>query len=694
VSDPRPKRLHPALLAAVAVYLVSRALVLYTSFDQVAIPAYELFMNGTIARDLVGPVTSDVPLLFYYDNAMGPVLASYLVVPFYHLFGPSYLAFKLVSFVSLFPAIFLIWAFLRRHFGTRAAAVGALLFALPPTTSFKYTLVPMGNHAENVTLTMLALWGFFRIYDSKHRPAALVLAGLYAGIALMIFLGALIPVAILFACHLGLVGWRRGLRELPLAALGFALGLVPLVLANTLLPGASGLDFLLSKFVRSEPGGEGFELGTFIERFADFFTLYLPQAGTFPDFLGIPGAVAEYVFLACFVVAYAMLLPDAARGALELVRGALGAGAVEREGAVGRATLLPLVLFLPLTAIAFGLADFRMADHAWPERFAGFRYFLPHFLFAILLIAIAAQRVKLARVALPGAALFSGLFSLALIDWSGSTPNVGARYAGYNMQQNARLLLLPKNGPPALPERIRLSETFPKPFRERIYSGHGYHELFVHTLVDRGTFAEFDLRAALAPYPREHWADVARGVGMRIRHAQYEAGRVSEESWALLVRLVVEDAPHAEQVAEGLCTWWSPVLEFRQSAHVEENMRLVHASHATKRPVVARAVARGYGWDSGHYLRRGIASEEARIVASLERMPPSSIAPFYYGLGMGFADGGEVEDFPAGIVAWVPADHVKQVLDGFQARLVEMHGPEEAVRRFGKVTLPDGWEGR
>jgi hypothetical protein len=692
----------------VALYLVSRSLVLYTSFDHVAIPQYELFMMGSIARDVVGPASSEVPLLFYYDNAMGPVLASYLAVPFYYLFGPSYLAFKLVSFVSLFPALFLIWSFLRRHFGTRAAAIGALLFALPPTTSFKYTLVPMGNHAENVTLTMLAMWGFFRVHESSRRRTALFLAGLYAGIALMIFLGALIPVALLFGCHVGLVGWRRSLRELPLAGAGFLVGSIPLVLANTLLPGASGVGFLSAKFAGS--GGGGFDFGRFAGRLGDFFALHLPKAGSFPDFLGIPGAVAEGVFLACFVVAYAVLLPDAVRGIFELMRGALGRGAIaegDANAVVGRAALTPLFLFLPLTAVAFGLADFQMAEHAWPIKFAGFRYFLPHFLFAILLIPIAAERLRVLRFALPVAALFTGLFSLALIDWSFSTPNLGAHYDGYNMRQNARLLLLPRNGLATiverpegkflerdLPEILRYSDSFPRPFRQRVYFGHGYNEAFAHTYVSGRPWTELDLTQLLAPYPEHDRVEVARGMGTLLRHKQYEAGRISEESWALLKRLVQERAPHAAQVAEGVCTWWSPVLEYRQSAHVEENLRLVHASHATKLPEVAQAVARGYGWDSGHFVRRGIASEEERIVASLERLPPSSVEPFYFGLGMGLADGGEKGHIPESVASWVPEEYVDTVLDGCLARMVEVWGPEQGVREMQDIERPEAWVGR
>jgi hypothetical protein len=440
---------HPALVAAAVTYLALRALVLHTGFDLVALPAYELFPSGTLARNLLGP-RSDLPLLFCYDNSLGPPLISHLGSLSFALFGPTYLALKLVSFVVLFPCLFLVWSFLRSHFGTLAAGLGALLFALPPTTLFQYTLLPIGNHAENVTLTMLALWAFLRVHASPRRGPALFLAGLVSGLALSIFLGALVPVALLFALHAGLVGWRRALREVPLALFGFAAGLVPLFAANTLAGGARGLSFRSEKFKGSTEAA-AFDWSLFWTRLGDFFTVHLPRASASHDLLGIPGDVADALFLAAAAAAGALALPGALRGLLELARGLVGRGALtageaERDSeaaraVVGRAALVLVFAYVPLTAVAFALSDLRMGDHAWPLEAAGYRYFLPTLLFALLLIALTSARLlrgnaaaRAAGVALLAAAFGAGCFDLALVDLGSPRKGAGAHYAGHNVK--------------------------------------------------------------------------------------------------------------------------------------------------------------------------------------------------------------------------------------------------------------------
>src|SRR5439155_17497670 len=124
---------------------------------------------------------------------------------------------------------------------------GALLFALPPLTLLRYSVVCSGNHFENLFFTMLALVCTYRWLAGKRKRGALLLAGFTWGLALFVFLGALIPVGILLGMYLGLTGWKRAAREAWPAVLGFVLGFAPLVVINAWTSGR-GLGFLSAKF--------------------------------------------------------------------------------------------------------------------------------------------------------------------------------------------------------------------------------------------------------------------------------------------------------------------------------------------------------------------------------------------------------------------------------------------------------------
>jgi hypothetical protein len=556
---------------------------------------------------------------------------------------------------------------------------------------FEYSLIVVGNHAENVTFTMLAVLCFFRVHSSRHRNLAVFLAGLTSGVALTIFLGALVPVALLFATHVGLVGWRKGAREVALAGAGFFLGLVPLALANTMAGGQRGLSFLGAKL-----GGEGagFDAARFAGRLGEFFTIHLPRAGQFPDWLGIPGAVPGYLFTAAFVLAYALALPETLRAVVELVRGALGAGAVRADGnaAVPRAALPLLTLYLPLTAVAYALSNLKMGDHAGS---AGYRYFLPHFLFSILLIAVVAGRRRGAwRAALLAAAFLPGLFTLELIDPSFSHAGNGADYDGYNMKQNARVLLNTHNAY-THEEVVRLAESYPPVFRERVYYGLGFYEAFKRppTGERQGALAgDLELSGLIDGYPEERRPDLARGVGTWLwwPHGP-DQGPLTPERWALLARWYAEGDPYALLAAEGLVAKWGPLLEGELAAHLELNLGAVSRSHAEQPLPLAAAVARGFGLDCGRLLRRGIRAEIEAVDAARMRLPGDTAGDFYVGLGMGLADGGERPALPARALAWVPAARAEAVLRGFESRLVEIYGSAAAAEVLAGVVTPPGW---
>ncbi len=680
------RRPYLGLLIAVAVYVGLRALVLHTAFDQVAMSMYEQYPMGTIPRlvMLEGP---GIPLRHFYDNAAGQILTALLALPFYLLLGPTYLALKLVPFLLGLGVLLLAWSLLRRHFGELEAALGALLIALGPGTMLFYSLAASGNHFENLFFTLLALWAFARLETGGgRRVARLWLAGYTAGLAVFVFLGAITPVGLMALAHLGRAGARRAARDLVHAGPAFVLGLLPLIALN-LGTRARGGQFLAAKFAA---GAADPDAGRLLDRFVEFFTLHLLPAPTFPDWLGIPGRVADAAFVAAFAAAWLAALPEASRAGWRLARGAILGGAPEIGAR--QSVLVVLVLYLPLTALAYALSNLRIGGYSPPIVAGGYRYYLPTFLFACLLLAAAAGRGRavprlrwLGSVA-ASLALAACAFDLALVDLSFARAGVGPRYEGHYFRQLARTLLGRMQS--LSEEQVRAhAEGLPPEFRARVYEGLGFYRAMRTSAGGAAEPADAP-RAFAAGFPAEREIDVLRGVGICLREDLLsEPRRAAAEA-----RLRAWSAAQPEEtghVLEGLGTGWGFLLASRTEEHFAETRRLIAALSDLDR----QALSRGHGLSCGRVLRRGIAFEQPWVAGELERLPANERAAWLFGVGLGLADGAETPAVPPGAAELVGPDQASPLLDGLAARLREIHDPDgaRAWMRTLEPELPAPW---
>lgn len=659
------------LWLACATYLLLRGAILVSAFDQVALWAYEPYMCGTVARSLLAG-GGDVPLPYFYDNAAGPVLMGLVVAPCFALLGSSYLTLKLVPLALGLGVLVLAWSLLRRLFGARAANCAAFMIALAPTTMTKYTLIGAGNHSENVFFTLLATWWFFRMHARGVRAASLAACGLFAGWAFAIFIGALTPLGLLACAHIGLRGLRRSLFDAPAALAGFAAGFAPVVWLN-LGSGGRGLAFLAAKF-----GEESQDAAPFLERTRDFFTTHLRLSTTYPEFLGLPGYVADGLFLAATLAAFAVCATWALRGILGLLRGALGAGTHQSE-------LLPAAfvacawLYLPLTAIAYASSNLKIGGYQAPFEAGGYRYFLPHFLYAIVLIASAScawagtsrPLLQMSRIALVAAPLIAGAFNLAIVDFGCARTNVGAHYEGHNFARVATTLVHPKLDLP--PERIVAhAESYAAPLRARVYYGLGY----ATTLLTQLRKKPLDLKQILAAFPLERRADVARGVGTALRSRSTRTTGVASVADESLLAWIDAGEPFAQQVVEGLAFEWSFVTSSATAAFLEEQARLLEAAD----PKLRASLVRGIGHACGRLLRREIEVDRAAILALLQRLPLEQREIALEGLGAGLADGEERAHIATFAVAHLNASDAPAVVAGFvrRSREISSEAPPDA----------------
>jgi hypothetical protein len=663
-----------ALAVALTLYVALRGLFLYTAFDDTALPAYELYPMGTMAELAHRDV--DIPLRYFYDNAAGQILMGQLTRPYFALFGPSYLALKLVPATLGFLTLVLVFGLLCEHFGRVAAVLGSVFFALAPTVLVKYSVTNSGNHFENLFFTTLAIFASYRFHKSGTR-AWLVASGFTAGLALFVFLGALIPVGLLAGTHVLVRGVRRSLGDVAWAAGGFLVGIAPLVAINA-ATGARGLGFLGAKFGSGETGH-----GDALSRAVDFLFVHLPASTVFEPWAGMPARVAGLLFLAAFVVAYVPSLVRAVRGMWSLAS-SMGRPVADTELAqrFERAKLIPFAAYLPLAALAFGLSNLRIGGHGPPVVFAGYRYFLPHLLFATLMISIVASelwvRGALARkagVLLAGVVLFTGLFNLAVVDWSFARTNVGSRYVGYNLAQLGRGLIAARTGL-TKDEIAAHIDRLPAPLDQRVSTSIGFNLAAVQVGTNRpppapGTSVldvDFGLDPILDGYPERLHGDLARGAGITLRFllGQTEPGlRALEASLPDVARrsprlssLLVEGVGMGT-IAPGL----------------ESNTRAMLTSSAALPPRAApelRAdLVRGAGALCGKLLARGIASERVPIEECAALL--GNERSFWIGLGFGFAESFDDARPTAEFATFVPREHAADAWRGFGAALHFVH---------------------
>lgn len=607
------RRFSIGLCAAIVLYVALRALLLLTNFEEVVMPMFELFPMGTMAETKLRGV--HYPLRFYYDNAAGQLVMGHAAIPLYWLFGSSYFVLKLLPVMLGVGALVILWCLLDRHFSRLAANIGALLFALSPSTLFRYSVACSGNHFENLVFTLLFLWCFYRHHGVMRSRWSLFWAAFSGGFALFVFLGALIPVGICAGMHLGLRGLRRTLVDAPVALLGFVLGIAPLVVINAATSGR-GLGFLSAKFGEGRPRPPGVTTWTRIE---DFLGDGLLEAGMFEPGYGISGPQWSIVFVVVFSIAWFLSLPAVARGIGGLLAGTFRKGAPpgNEDAAFERVKLVPFVLYVPLTALAFGIANFELRNYQHPMIAGGYRYYLPTLLFALILIAIWSARLwerrgirRAGGVMLAAAAFLACSTNVRLIDWSGASFANGLRYDGYNFAHLSRNLVTSRNNV-SRAEMVMRVHAWPKEVRDPVIRGLGSN-LCISELIRVGARDKvdwtLDLDTVLQDFPEEWHPLLANGAGTGMRNflqGGAQTGRLPE----FLRHVRPADGPLAEEAVAGSAAP-VPFLPFGREVFdvFTDNLSLLTMDTPHR-----EAFARGHGFFCGRLKARGVPREVAFV---------------------------------------------------------------------------------
>ena len=669
-AAPRGRSVLPLLIAC-AAYLVFRGVILWQAFDAVALPAYELHNMGNLARVLATGAPGP-PLWQHYDNAGGQQLVALLAAPLYAAFGSSYLVLKLVPMLLGLGALVLMWRLMEREFGRLAAAVAAALYVLGPPTLVKYSLIASGNHFEHVFFALL----LYTVFAAVHRAgphgrgrAWLVALGAAAGASLWVYPGAVVTVLIFAALHVLLRGWRRALADLPLAAVGLALGLLPLIATNVANGGRS-LDYTGD----SLRPGRGNVLQRLGHNLSTMLGDLLPRAGVFEDFGPLTGRLAERLYLAAFVVSWIVVA-----AALLRARG--------RDWSRWRAA--PLVLYLPVFLLVIGTGRWDFDEYGHPLEVGQFRYFVTHFAFAAMLVGLAVSRLAArggrARAAaglLAATALLPCLNTLPIAaPWPG-TRGAGLRYEGHHFPYYALILLAYAERDPAtgglLPDEPAITHWLRElPPRHALDAWTGVAYFASTTRVERRGEKALtggglvDLHARLDGRPPAVQLALARGIGSALRGLARGSDSERELLRGLLLRVEKQGHPLAPALVEGLCLEQDATMTHEVADRLDKSFAVA----ALVPPSLVDAYRRGLGIQLGRLVGRGIEVDLDAVRGVLAALPPAARADVAFGLGWGFAELQSVARLAAALDALSQGALLTDALRGAGACLRHLDGP-------------------
>lgn len=604
-----------AFLPVLGLYWLLRALILFSNFDEVSLPAFELSPMGIIAR-IAETGWRGAPLASYYDNCGGHLLVGILAAPIFKLVGASYMALKLVPLLLGSASLFFLWDIARRLFGKRAALVTSLAFCLGAETLLVYSVLVKGNHFEGLTLQLGCTWLWVRGYQSSHPGRWWRGAALLAGLSVFVYSGSLIWIALLAMAHAAGRASRRGVIELLRGSLPFLIGLLPLAWIG----GTTGKPqrLIRSYFREFDPAA----------RFERFCLEILPESAGFSDLGSIPGGLVSAAWMCLALVTWLAVAWLGARRILARRREQQASPLPNPQ--LQDLALLPILGYFPVFVLVFLCTTFEFDAYSGPVALGQYRYLVPHFAFSCLLLgylAEAAPKLRSAAGRLCGSflvwcpILIGAIFGLGRVDWSFEDVDAGLRYAGYDYADAVRPLLRQEERDPSTGrvswdlERVRreLNE-FEGEDRERVAFGLGRGFAQAQALERREKGSKrLDLRRILDPLPAELRVHGARGVGAAIMMEPS-----LKQSLAKILEQVQESDPeHARHVVEGLTsakrgalsnTTERVLLESqKQRAHIPSNLR--------------RDWRRGQGFFCGMVLGRGLERDEVQVRSFLRRTP-------------------------------------------------------------------------
>ncbi len=399
------------LVVLLAVFIISRVLILLTSIESVSWK--EDLSMGTIAREIIRGTPCpfwNFQLDFYSGESLVLGLA---IIPFFLLLGQNLLALKIPTFLISIATILTSSFFVKRYFGDRASIWTAFFFIFCPPIVISHYLLVQSGHSEALLFSIGILSFFYAYLFTKHRKTTnLLIFGVLSGFGCWFFYGTGITCLTCLIVWIAVRPQNFFSKSTFLFLLAFVIGLMPWYISNLIHP-YQGLKFL-GAFLFHDASCSVFIM---LKRFLRLIFFSLPRSFSFlqrDHFLRIPGAYGYFILC---VTAIGIFL----------------AGKIQRPFI--KKSFFQKLLFFLIYPVVF-IAIYAMSGMDIPEKYyyaITFRYYTPIYFFGFILLGIALGNARIPKF------LILSLVALSLIAPSplyfNSPLGQGFRYKGYSYAQ-------------------------------------------------------------------------------------------------------------------------------------------------------------------------------------------------------------------------------------------------------------------
>ncbi|MBI5375272.1 MAG: hypothetical protein HZA77_07545 [Candidatus Schekmanbacteria bacterium] len=462
-------------LTIASVFIIFRLSILLTSLD-VIYDSEELY-RGAIAKELI---TGRILPLFdylYTDYEGGSLIMGMAAVPFFQLFGESYFALKLVTFI-ISLVIFTLWYFLLlRYFGKICALCFSAIAIFPAPGLLKISLTSWGNHFESLLFTTAALSLLLAAYEKEKKRADFSLIIFFAGLIIgtgIFFSYSIAPqLAALFFSIL-VINWGdwRFLKKsiLPLLS-GAIFGFLPGIYFNLTHDFAG---FRIKGKSISQLLAESSESTSSLARLKDFFINIIPSSPCYNSD-SIIDIHSPQLLTAFFYFISILILVKVVKGTQPFYK-LLKEKKSESRGAI---IALFLIFYIAFFALTYSLTSFQIGQ-GYKDYF-GFRYMAPIMYVFSIAMAISASSLianrlkwkKWAGIMLVALSVLLNInYDFRFLNFK--SPTSALSYKGYNYFWLGQVVTF-RYGFNDLSHLIKLSENLNLGAREEYTEGLGFN---------------------------------------------------------------------------------------------------------------------------------------------------------------------------------------------------------------------------